>query len=75
MDYTTNRGIRDTNHDFAQFVGEIYLALCSMNIIRRLRMTSFGGSPERTVMDANGENKKVIQELLRHANLKVAMDR
>jgi integrase len=30
--------------------------------------------PERTVMNANGENPKVIQELQRHANLKVTMD-
>ena len=27
-----------------------------------------------TILNANGENPKVIQELLRHANLKVTMD-
>jgi integrase len=27
-----------------------------------------------TILDANGENPKVIQELLRHTNLKVTMD-
>jgi integrase len=27
-----------------------------------------------TILNANGENRKVIQELMRHANLKVTMD-
>lgn len=27
-----------------------------------------------TILNANGENPKVIQELMRHANLKVTMD-
>ena len=27
-----------------------------------------------TILNANGENPKVIQELLRHANLKITMD-
>jgi integrase len=27
-----------------------------------------------TILNANGENPKVIQELLRHANLRVTMD-
>lgn len=27
-----------------------------------------------TILNANGENPKVIQELVRHANLKVTMD-
>jgi len=27
-----------------------------------------------TILNANGENPKVIQELLRHGNLKVTMD-
>ncbi len=27
-----------------------------------------------TILNANGENPKVIQELLRHSNLKVTMD-
>jgi len=29
---------------------------------------------DEAILNANGENRKVIQELLRHANLKVTMD-
>jgi integrase len=36
---------------------------------RLAHLPSFG-----TILNANGENPKVIQELMRHANLKVTMD-
>ena len=52
-------------------VGNQILALvqCQMRVGWHTFRHTFG-----TILNANGENPKVIQELLRHANLKVTMD-
>ena len=49
------------------------MALVKIGLTKRIGWHTFRHT-FWTLLNANGENPKVIQELLRHANLRVTMD-